>query len=123
MATPGAYLPCSPPFSSERLLQGFSTSFSAPALLASRRRSALQSVPCWFRSVQLCCYPMGAFVLRSCRVLEALTRKFQLAEAVSLAAIAQRCPPTFTGADLYALCADAWLLALKRKVRGRLAVL
>ncbi|GAQ84862.1 peroxin 6 [Klebsormidium nitens] len=50
------------------------------------------------------------------RVLEALTRKFQMAATVSLAAVAQRCPPTFTGADFYALCADAWLFALKRKV-------
>eukprot|EP00899_Mesostigma_viride_P024542 jgi/Mesvir1/5272/Mv15383-RA.2 len=51
------------------------------------------------------------------RVLEALTHKLQLAAGLSLATVAARCPPTFTGADLYALVADAWLNAVKRKVR------
>ncbi|KAH9329780.1 hypothetical protein KI387_001888, partial [Taxus chinensis] len=50
------------------------------------------------------------------RILGALTRKFKLHENVSLSAIAKRCPPNFTGADTYALCADAWLQAVKRKV-------
>eukprot|EP00897_Mesotaenium_endlicherianum_P005017 jgi/Mesen1/4543/ME000232S03803 len=50
------------------------------------------------------------------RVLEALTRKFQLDPNVSLPGVAQRCSETFTGADLYALCADAWLRAAKRKM-------
>ncbi|XP_073526287.1 uncharacterized protein [Phyllobates terribilis] len=50
------------------------------------------------------------------RVLKALTRKFKLHEDVSLYSIAERCPPNFTGADLYALCADAWFTAAKRKV-------
>ncbi|CAO2823874.1 unnamed protein product [Amaranthus hypochondriacus] len=50
------------------------------------------------------------------RVLKALTRKFQLHEDVSLYAIAKRCPPNFTGADMYALCADAWFQAAKRQV-------
>ncbi|KAL8167782.1 hypothetical protein V2J09_009281 [Rumex salicifolius] len=49
------------------------------------------------------------------RVLKALTRKFKLHEDVSLYSIAERCPPNFTGADLYALCADAWFSAAKRK--------
>jgi peroxin-6 len=30
--------------------------------------------------------------------------------------VAQRCPPNFTGADIYALCADAWFHAAKRSV-------
>ena len=51
-----------------------------------------------------------------CRVLKALTRKFQLHEDVSLYAIAKRCPPNFSGADMYALCADAWFQAAKRQV-------
>ncbi|KAK4492575.1 hypothetical protein RD792_003390 [Penstemon davidsonii] len=51
------------------------------------------------------------------RVLQALTRKFKLHEDVSLYDIAQKCPPNFTGADMYALCADAWFHAAKRKVR------
>ncbi|KAK4281067.1 hypothetical protein QN277_012606 [Acacia crassicarpa] len=50
------------------------------------------------------------------RVLKALTRKFKLSEDVSLYSIAKKCPPNFTGADMYALCADAWFQAAKRKV-------
>ncbi|KAL7151206.1 hypothetical protein ABFS83_04G016200 [Erythranthe nasuta] len=50
------------------------------------------------------------------RVLKALTRKFKLHEDVSLYEIAEKCPPNFTGADMYALCADAWFHAAKRKV-------
>lgn len=53
------------------------------------------------------------------RVLKALTRKFKLSEDVSLYSIAKKCPSTFTGADMYALCADAWFQAAKRKVRER----
>ncbi|KAH9620462.1 hypothetical protein KSS87_012247 [Heliosperma pusillum] len=48
------------------------------------------------------------------RVLKALTRKFKLHADVSLISIAKRCPPNFTGADMYALCADAWFQAAKR---------
>ncbi|KAH7517110.1 hypothetical protein FEM48_Zijuj09G0027600 [Ziziphus jujuba var. spinosa] len=50
------------------------------------------------------------------RVLKALTRKFKLHKDVSLYSIAKKCPPNFTGADMYALCADAWFNAAKRKV-------
>lgn len=50
------------------------------------------------------------------RVLKALTRKFKLHEDVSLYSIAKKCPPNFTGADMYALCADAWFHAARRKV-------
>ncbi|KAF3971376.1 hypothetical protein CMV_005027 [Castanea mollissima] len=50
------------------------------------------------------------------RVLKALTRKFKLHKDVSLYSIAKKCPPNFTGADMYALCADAWFHAAKRKV-------
>ncbi|KAK8473661.1 hypothetical protein PHAVU_001G204400 [Phaseolus vulgaris] len=50
------------------------------------------------------------------RVLKALTRKFKLHEDISLYSIAKKCPPNFTGADMYALCADAWFHAAKRKV-------
>ncbi|XP_041004972.1 peroxisome biogenesis protein 6 isoform X2 [Juglans microcarpa x Juglans regia] len=52
------------------------------------------------------------------RVLKALTRKFKLHQDVSLYSIAKKCPPNFTGADMYALCADAWFHAAKRKVLG-----
>ena len=51
-------------------------------------------------------------------VLRAQTRKFNLAVDVSLEAIADSCPPTVTGADLYALCSAAMSLALKRCVRA-----
>lgn len=51
------------------------------------------------------------------RVLKALTRKFKLHDDVSLNSVAERCPPNFTGADMYALCADAWFHAAKRQVR------
>ncbi|KAK9280826.1 hypothetical protein L1049_003715 [Liquidambar formosana] len=50
------------------------------------------------------------------RVLKALTRKFKLHEDVSLYSVAKKCPPNFTGADMYALCADAWFHAAKRLV-------
>ncbi|XP_074560015.1 peroxisomal ATPase PEX6 isoform X3 [Curcuma longa] len=50
------------------------------------------------------------------RVLKALARKFKLHENVSLLSVAKKCPPNFTGADMYALCADAWFHAAKRKV-------
>ncbi|KAE8672247.1 hypothetical protein F3Y22_tig00111848pilonHSYRG00376 [Hibiscus syriacus] len=46
----------------------------------------------------------------------ALTRKFTLHVDISLYSIAKRFPPNFTGADMYALCADAWFHAAKRKV-------
>ena len=48
------------------------------------------------------------------RVLQALTRKFRLSKHVDLKSVARECAPTYTGADLYALCADAWMAALKR---------
>lgn len=59
---------------------------------------------------------MPSFNIHCSRVLKALTRKFKLSEDVSLYSIAKKCPPNFTGADMYALCADAWFQAAKRKV-------
>ncbi|KAI6038954.1 AAA-domain-containing protein [Pisolithus marmoratus] len=50
-------------------------------------------------------------------ILQALTRKFKLHPDVDLYAIACQCPMTYTGADFYALCADAMLHALSRKVQ------
>lgn len=49
-------------------------------------------------------------------MLEALARKFTLEGDVELAAVAAACPRQFTGADMYALCADAWMSAFKRHV-------
>ncbi len=50
------------------------------------------------------------------QVLSSLTRRFELASDVDLAAVSARCSPQLTGADLYALCADAWMGALKRSI-------
>lgn len=50
-------------------------------------------------------------------VLQALTRKFDLHPDVQLAALVDRLPPTFTGADLSAIASQALLAALKRRVQ------
>ena len=47
------------------------------------------------------------------QVLTALTRKFTLGPDVSLAALAERCSLRFSGADFYALCADALMRAIR----------
>lgn len=49
------------------------------------------------------------------KVLLALTRKFKV-EDVDLKAIADKCQSRMTGADLYALCSDAWMMAFKRAI-------
>eukprot|EP00892_Ulva_mutabilis_P012344 jgi/Ulvmu1/9482/UM052_0051.1 len=51
------------------------------------------------------------------KVLTALTRKFSMAADVDLAALSARIPPQCTGADLYGMCADAWLQALRRRIK------
>jgi peroxin-6 len=51
------------------------------------------------------------------RILEALTRKFRLDPALDLSRVASACPFNFTGADFYALCADALLNAMSRKAQ------
>ena len=48
------------------------------------------------------------------RILQALTRKFRLDPALDLASVARECPLNLTGADFYALCADALLKAMSR---------
>jgi peroxin-6 len=48
-------------------------------------------------------------------ILEALTRKFRLDPNMDLRSIAEQCPFNYTGADFYALCSDAMLLAMSRK--------
>ncbi|XP_048203704.1 peroxisome biogenesis factor 6 isoform X2 [Perognathus longimembris pacificus] len=50
------------------------------------------------------------------RVLSTITRKFKLEPSVSLAGVLDCCPPHMTGADLYSLCSDAMMAALKRRV-------
>ncbi|KAI5970448.1 PEX6 [Candida margitis] len=48
------------------------------------------------------------------KILEALTRKFQLDDGVDLKKIAEKCSFTYTGADFYALCSDSMLNAMTR---------
>jgi peroxin-6 len=50
------------------------------------------------------------------KVVEALTRKFTLADDVDLDDIVAGCPLNFTGADFYALCSGALAAALKERV-------
>ena len=49
-------------------------------------------------------------------VLQSLTRKFHLAPDVDLMSVAQRVKDASSGADLYAICSDAWIKACKRHV-------
>jgi hypothetical protein len=44
-------------------------------------------------------------------------RKFILSEDVDIVALATSIPCQCTGADLYGLCADAWMHALRRQIR------
>ncbi|KAI9510375.1 AAA-domain-containing protein [Russula earlei] len=60
------------------------------------------------------------------RILQALTRKFRLDPALDLMRVARECPFNLTGADFYALCADALLKAMSRKaeeIDARIATL
>ncbi|NXL53313.1 PEX6 factor, partial [Podilymbus podiceps] len=50
------------------------------------------------------------------QVLSAITRKFKLDPSVNLTTILENCPAQLTGADIYALCSDAMMCAVKRKV-------
>ena len=53
------------------------------------------------------------------RILLALTRKICLGEDVVLENIEQNCPTVMTGADFYALCSDAVLNAIRRKIQTK----
>ncbi|TGJ79891.1 hypothetical protein E0Z10_g8872 [Xylaria hypoxylon] len=48
-------------------------------------------------------------------IMEALTRKFTMHPSVSLVAVAEQLPFTYTGADFYAICSDAMLKAVTRQ--------
>lgn len=50
------------------------------------------------------------------QVFQAILRKFQLDPAVNLQEVVDCCPAHITGADLYALCSDATMAAIKRKI-------
>ena len=51
------------------------------------------------------------------KILRALTRKLQLEDGFDLFDLASRCPGHATGADLYALCSDATVSALRREIQ------
>ncbi|GFS08952.1 peroxisome assembly factor 2 [Elysia marginata] len=51
-------------------------------------------------------------------ILEAQTKKFKLEKDLDLMNVAEKCPKNLTGADLYALCADAMLNCMRRKITG-----
>lgn len=42
--------------------------------------------------------------------------RFKVDPSVSLQDVVERCPPQLTGADMYALCSDAMMSAIKRKI-------
>ncbi len=48
------------------------------------------------------------------RIMEALTRKFNLHPDLKLEDVVELCPFNYTGADFYALCSDAMLNAMSR---------
>ena len=50
-------------------------------------------------------------------IIQALTRNFHMDSKIDLHHIVAQCPDTLTGADYYALCSDAMLHAMSRKVR------
>ncbi|XP_035666176.1 peroxisome assembly factor 2-like [Branchiostoma floridae] len=50
------------------------------------------------------------------KILQALTRKFQLAASTQLENVVDQCPYNMTGADFYALCSDGMLNAIRRKI-------
>ncbi|ETO22849.1 AAA-peroxin that heterodimerizes with AAA-peroxin Pex1p, partial [Reticulomyxa filosa] len=50
------------------------------------------------------------------KILKALLRKFKLDSTVDLQEISKQIPQTFSGADLYAVCSDAMICAVKRLI-------
>ncbi|XP_043079462.1 peroxisome assembly factor 2 [Puntigrus tetrazona] len=50
------------------------------------------------------------------QVLKAILRRFKVDPSVCLLEVVESCPPQLTGADLYALCSDAMMCAIKRKI-------
>ena len=58
----------------------------------------------------------GCSIAWVCQVWYLPVCRFTLSTEVDLEAVARECAPTYTGADLYALCADAWMAALKRSM-------
>jgi len=51
------------------------------------------------------------------KIVQALTRKFRLDSKLDLMKVVEKIPFTYTGADFYALCTDAMMNAIKRKIK------
>ncbi|XP_053695230.1 peroxisomal ATPase PEX6 [Sabethes cyaneus] len=51
-------------------------------------------------------------------VLQAITNRFHLAKELTLRKIAEGLKQDMTGADLYSICSNAWLSAVRRAIRG-----
>lgn len=51
-------------------------------------------------------------------ILQAITRKFSMGEDLVLERVVDQLPENLTGADLQAVCSDAWLNAAKRVIRS-----
>ncbi|XP_058825813.1 peroxisomal ATPase PEX6 [Topomyia yanbarensis] len=51
-------------------------------------------------------------------VLQAITSKFHLSKDLTLRKIAEGLELDMTGADLYSICSNAWLSAVRRAIRG-----
>lgn len=50
------------------------------------------------------------------KIIYAQTRKFKLGPTVNISELASTCPGNLTGADLYALCSDALMVAIRDSV-------
>ena len=50
-----------------------------------------------------------------CKIIQALTRKFNLGPDVTIEKISAMCPDNFTGADFYGMCSNALATAIKRR--------
>lgn len=51
-------------------------------------------------------------------VLKAVTNKFHLAKGLMLKKIAEGLKQDMTGADMYSICSNAWLSAVRRAIRN-----
>lgn len=51
------------------------------------------------------------------KIMKALTRKFHLPPELTLEQVVDKCPANLTGADFYALCSNALLNAIRRRIQ------
>ena len=59
--------------------------------------------------------PKGSFYQQKLKSLKQ-QQQSRKGSAKQISDVLRRCPPQLTGADMYALCADAWMNGLKRLV-------